>query len=847
MEVPAEEMEMASPYQGQADDFDIDIDLMDDQEQDHASNLDSEMMGADEFHNNSQPSLFPNDVNDDADMAEPSAEGSMVDADNDVEFQYDDTTYEAEMQENDHDEILDASHPIVQIESMSHLENVMDEFEETTTEVGHKFISDAQEYPPPTEDTPAETGQRETGQQETGKQETGKQETGKQETGKQETGRQETGQQETGQQETAQQETAQQETGEQETGEQETGEQETEEQETGEQETGEQETGEQETGEQETGEQETGEQETAQQEQAIASENTQVENTQPELSLIPENTETTEDITSGAESNKPAEGNIEAARDGTSPKALEGFEDRQAEPSNEAETESLVPVEGDELKNQLTHDNESLHPVKVSYQDSEISLFPPLEGDSAETFFLHDEDLAYSSVGILFESLRTVLMGSIAESDILVIDVDALGVQITEDSQHTSKITLYQIIDIYLRLCHNDEIEEPEALYITLTSQPAAHLELASLEAAANEGKGLSQISPCDYFEVDSTSEDDTQYIEEAHSDPVQHESGVDSTSPKEVLNGDESRGESHEEGQETNVGQEENLQNDYQLESGDGQNDPESAVAEVQDEQETYPEEETDFHEENATYSDRENDEVGTHIDELGSGSTSTLAPEEQPDLADVAEDGSQQDDFNLETDQGFDNEGVAGETKTLDLEASGLDEDFVGENDEENENHPAPTEGEDALDEQDHAPEYEDATYISAGNIPHQEQTPEPENYLLGIAEDLMKTPARDQQEDLIDYDYEDEFPEDDQNIQSIYADVKGSYDELSGNVETNSDFEDGDFKYGDFGEGMAHDSAHIDSNVLPNPSAKRCRVDEEEEEFVDTNSPDIKRRRS
>jgi hypothetical protein len=60
-----------------------------------------------------------------------------------------------------------------------------------------------------------------------------------------------------------------------------------------------------------------------------------------------------------------------------------------------------------------------------------------MEGDSAETFFLHDEDIAYDNVGKLFNSLREVLLDNVAENEVLVIDIDSLGIQITEVSPYS--------------------------------------------------------------------------------------------------------------------------------------------------------------------------------------------------------------------------------------------------------------------------------------------------------------------------------------------------------------------------------------------------------------------------
>lgn len=76
----------------------------------------------------------------------------------------------------------------------------------------------------------------------------------------------------------------------------------------------------------------------------------------------------------------------------------------------------------------------ALHPVKVYYQDNEISLFPPHEGDSSETFFLEDESLAYEPLGKLFESCREVLYEHVGENETLVLDIESLNLQLMEVS-----------------------------------------------------------------------------------------------------------------------------------------------------------------------------------------------------------------------------------------------------------------------------------------------------------------------------------------------------------------------------------------------------------------------------
>jgi hypothetical protein len=59
---------------------------------------------------------------------------------------------------------------------------------------------------------------------------------------------------------------------------------------------------------------------------------------------------------------------------------------------------------------------------------------------------------------------------------------------------HVSKTTLSQLVDTYLRLCHNDGTESPGPLYLTLSTKPSLSTEVAGLVSAADEGKGISQI-----------------------------------------------------------------------------------------------------------------------------------------------------------------------------------------------------------------------------------------------------------------------------------------------------------------------------------------------------------------
>ncbi|KAJ5676705.1 uncharacterized protein N7477_002338 [Penicillium maclennaniae] len=426
MEVPAVEdsMEMASPYQANHDDFDIDLDLMEDQ----VSNMDSDMMGADDYPT-SQPSLFNNDAINDADMVDEPSEGSMVDADDivdeddDVEVQDEEVTYEAEMQEGDQPVAVDAPVlPTIQVDVSANIENqtnppIQNALETVPQQVTQEGFGGQPEMTP-VENKPQEP--------------------------------------------------------------------------------------------------------ILQASQPAASEEAQSEKPQQQSAEVDADGK----VESLEETNEATESKASAAKEPLAQvepptETLESLpvQASSAEADNESvgnsKTHTLL---GTEHHGAHDHDDESLHPVKVLYQGNEISLFPPLEGDSAETFFLHDEDVAYENVGRLFSSLREILLDNVAEHEVLVIDIDSLGIQIAEDSSHASNMTLHQILDVYLRLCHNDGTDEPDALYLSLTSKPTCHSELAALVAAADEGKGLSQIHEWyGYDEVEEAShaEDKPANVEE--------------------------------------------------------------------------------------------------------------------------------------------------------------------------------------------------------------------------------------------------------------------------------------------------------------------------------------------
>ncbi|KAI2791108.1 hypothetical protein POX_c03963 [Penicillium oxalicum] len=476
MEVPTVEdsMEMASPYQGQADDFDIDIDLM----EDHVSNMDSEMMGADDYPETSHASLFATEANGDADMADGLSEGSMVDADlvdqdQDVDIQFEETTYEADMLEDDHVEVISVPGPSIQVESHS------DTIEE------HHGPSDVPAHAVDVQAVPAQEGSdnvlsvSEPIENELAKVQPGPQ-------SQEEAHAPEEGPLEPAddvERDKASEGSADYHKSESHVLE-----------------------------------------DDAQGDPSVANDDQQGANVLLEDTVqvdVAANEKEDQVEVGNTDANAPAS-QTEAERAAMTNDQVEVGDEvdlsveagiteevEVADESGRSSTHETGTTTAQEPEDQNSLDEEeSLHPVKVLYQDAEISLFPPLEGDSSETFFLHDEEIAYEHIGKLFKSLREVLLDNVAENEVLVIDIDSLGIQLTEDSSHMSSLTLHRILNVYLRLCHNDGNSEPEAFYLTLSTRLAVSSELAALEAAAGEGKGLSQIHPWSEYEDGEDGED---------------------------------------------------------------------------------------------------------------------------------------------------------------------------------------------------------------------------------------------------------------------------------------------------------------------------------------------------
>ena len=802
MEIPAgEDLEMASPYHGQADDFDIDIDLM----EDHASNMDSDMMGADDFPNNSQPSLFQNDATDDADMVDEPSEGSMVDVENlvdedqDIDVQYDDVTYEAEMLEDEEPVHAPAPAPVpaINIEPTNtttepQIAEPINLVPETVTEVNKE--PQAVEIPPVLSTF-----------------------------------------------------------------------------------------------------------ENNEPDVSSIEKPSLVESTPAEPSKI-EQTEADQSAPAGADQSQTPVGgeqtndintNDENAAD--EPEASEPpVEETQASVQNDTEnTEQQEMSAAHDADHQDTHE-EPLHPIKVLYQDNEISLFPPVEGNLAETFFVHDEDVTYEPLEKLFSSLREVLEESLFEHDVLVIDIESVGLQIAEvslvlillcqsktmltaimkDSSCTSKITLQQILDVYLRLCHNDGNHQPDPLYLSLHSKPAVYSELASLEAAAKEGKGLSQFWE-EYYGAEQTaegtdnvdgqpSEEPEHGEEDAQQDQQIHEQGLPNDEAASQL--DQSNVEENvasKAPQEVDVGEQDAEPHSNVSEQGDAQEeiedhgDPTSkneateapgtesiatpvpnTESTVTAQSENAPTDATRDHENDYAENEDVQDPSLEDFDDDISGA-------DDLEVADLTVPGGEHDDQDYENDFDPDDDTSHNELTGADPEATeqteaaeqaeATEQDGLNPADGPND---APNDAPDDDFDPDVYEESESTVENAPGDDHSHEQNPDLEDDLLEISEDVFQDPSMD--------DQHNESHNPDGVAQENPKGTAGAppYEDFD---EDDYNFDDPEFDATEGTELGELDTPATDSHANDTLSVKRSRDEEDEWDITEATTPELKRQRS
>lgn len=114
----------------------------------------------------------------------------------------------------------------------------------------------------------------------------------------------------------------------------------------------------------------------------------------------------------------------------------DNLSDTEDEHDHESTTQSHELAQDALQDERLGPSSNPLHPIVIHYQENEMSLFPPRHGDEqSETYFLHDEALAGSSICDVLKACRLVLADSIGEGEELIMNISSLNLEVSEVSQ----------------------------------------------------------------------------------------------------------------------------------------------------------------------------------------------------------------------------------------------------------------------------------------------------------------------------------------------------------------------------------------------------------------------------
>ncbi|KAJ9616685.1 hypothetical protein H2200_000404 [Cladophialophora chaetospira] len=228
------------------------------------------------------------------------------------------------------------------------------------------------------------------------------------------------------------------------------------------------------------------------------------------------------------------------------------------------EAEASAGVEESEVQHEhsvvVKDDDKTIHPVTVVYLEDEMSLFPPMLGDSSSMYFLSDSTLAAEPLERMLSECRAILGTTLDHHDELVLDVPSLGLHICEDSKYAAQITLAEILDVYLHLCRNDEGKQAKPLYCYLSSRVSLASQYAYLTSAGGEGKTYAEIAT-DHLDTPEPDDEDAERADETEN---QHE---DSGLPQPELGADVEQTDHN--GQMTDQNLEDPTQSSVSAESG--------------------------------------------------------------------------------------------------------------------------------------------------------------------------------------------------------------------------------------------------------------------------------------
>ena len=191
------------------------------------------------------------------------------------------------------------------------------------------------------------------------------------------------------------------------------------------------------------------------------------------------------------------------------------------------ETGSLQTTDQPHQVGELNHtENDTMEfPIVLTFGNISSYLFPLSTQDEENSgYFLADKSLIGQPIKAVFDAFRDKFHEGIGQNSELGVEITDLDIFLGEESSYSSSAgcSLSSFVEVYIKLCQNDGIEDMEPLHLNLTVQETFYARWAQLRDAAAEGKGLSDV-------VQHTYEDESH--EGSHDEPDEedgHEEGED-------------------------------------------------------------------------------------------------------------------------------------------------------------------------------------------------------------------------------------------------------------------------------------------------------------------------------
>jgi hypothetical protein len=444
------------------------------------------------------------------------------------------------------------------------------------------------------------------------------------------------------------------------------------------------------------------------------------------------------------------------------------------------------------------------------------------------------------------------------------------------------------VVELYLKLCRNDGANEPDALYLTLSSKRAFPAEIADLLDAANDGKTLSELRPWDeYDEVEPGSEEDHDHEAEEHEDEayynteaeqklsIPEDQSVAGPEDEQLPSNDPSQPQAQnaDEAQPDIVHSLDKEEPSPGARGADAAGEHGSRTDSLEFRQPDQPQEfdqgQNDTNAERYESDAQQSESTTTVVALSGEADIKEHTQDEQTQRIDDVDPEQHGDEKTYGEDPEYDDlgpeeyeDGEIGhvddsepfqEINSGDAEAQQpVSQTPVPEKEDGDEIDAAPsneiTPVEPPQDEANHNSLEQAAPTLDNGLqdvSDKKEQTPEPTNDLLGIAVDLMQTPTKDIERDSLDHFEGLDYDEHEDEFAAPAAADNEDADNHEFDVNEFGDY-DANFDESEAVELGGTDPSFADSQSHDNASTKRSRDEEDDWDVVDT-TLDTKRRRS